>query len=613
MAVQGFRPGPGALVALLVVAGCNVQVVAPPKKDKPAVRATPAGAQAPAKSATADTASKLGAAPRAAVLLAPPPGENARLQGTVTIDANYLVAAGAGNVISQAGGPLVAAGAGNLVGPDGASLVGPDGATLVAAGGGNVVASEGLNLVGPDGASLIGPDGASLVGPDGASLVGADGGSLVGADGGSLVGADGASFRLAQAFSPAATLSPAVALSPARSLSPAVAFSLAQAPSLAPAQPAARPPLPALGQLLPAAAMRVGLIDLRDGKPLAVGVDGDGKPVYTVYSNLAGRFELFVPAALKDYVRVVAEAPGKPDARLRYDSIVRADEEPDDVDEDTARVGRFLRAAFAARFEQLMMMTKEELQGELEADRPLNTGRPEYFQTLAKPLLLFFGEMSSRRGFPRMDPVRRRAIAQAAADRVLAACDFTNVTTADLEPLYHPKDPNERALDAFRDAMKRIRTDVKPLLEAEGSQAFSLRLAKLTATLKPDGTPLYPIAKPADVTTLIVQKYLARRPTGTDIGPEAAAAAMHEVVGLLNALGILSDEDRSGRLSAAGRAVIYHMLYVFNYKDNPDPATIKYGPVGQGVIDYLWTVETGVAGDLGRPSPAPAAASRGGT
>ncbi len=536
MADVRIRPGLGALVALLVVAGCNVPVTPSTKKDKPPARA--ATAESPLPAASAQRGEPASRAPRAASLLQAPAGASARLRGTVSIDASYMVAAGAGNVLSPNGSPIVAAGAGNLIGADGASLVGPDGASLVAAGAGNIVAAGGLNLIGADGASLV--------------------------------GADGASFRLAQA------------------------------PAAAPAPP--------LGEVLPAAAMRVGLIDLRDGKPLPVGVDADGKPVYTVYSNLKGQFELFVPAALAGYVRIAAEAPGRADARLRYDTIVRADEDPDDIDEDTARVGRFLRSAFAIRFEQLMSMSQAELQSELEAERPLDPTKPEFFHTFAKPMLIFFGELSRRRGFPLMDPVKRRAIAQTAADRLLAECDFSNVTTADVQPGYTPKDPNERALDAFRDAMKRIRTDVGPLLAAAGSESFSARLATLSGARRPDGTP-YQIVKPADLTAFIVQAYLADQRAGADIGPEADTERMHKVNLMLEALGILAPEDRAGRMSAAGRAVTHHMLYVFKFKDNPDPHAIEYGPVGQGIIDYLWDVETGVATDLGRPSPGPAPVS----
>ena len=521
MIARSVRPVCGALGALLFMAACQVETLPAPKRSAQPGRPTQAASQASPAPAV-----------RAPELLRPPPGEVARLKGVVSVDAGYMVAAGAGNLHALQGAPLVAAGAGNLIGPDGASLIGADGATLVAAGGGNIVAAGGLNLIGADGASLV--------------------------------GADAASFKLAQA-SPAA----------------------------------------GIGDVLPAAAMRVGVIDLRDGKPVPIGVDSRGEPVYSVYSDLAGGYELFVPRSLAGYVRIVAEA-AVADERLVYDAIVRADAAPDDIDEDTARLGRFLRSVFAIRFEQMMAMTRAELEAELEAPRALDPNKPEYFQTYARPMLIFFADMSERRGFAVMDPVKRRAIAQIASDRLLAACDFSNVRTADQVPSYVPADPNELALDAFRDSMKRIRLDARPLLEAQGEVAFSARLLEL-ASRRLTGVRPYPIKKPADLAAFIVRAFLSDRREGVDIGGSADTERILHAEGLLDELGILSPEDRSGRLRAAGLAVVYHMLYVLKFQDNADPANQPYSPVGQGIIDYLWTVETGVASAQGRPDPRPAA------
>ncbi len=281
-------------------------------------------------------------APAPPSVLRRPTGAAVPLTGTVRMDASYLVAAGAGNVLGQGTGQIVAAGGLNLIGADGASLIGADGASLIGADGaslvgadgasivaaatGNVIALGGLaagalapadasgNLVAAGGLNLIGADGASLVGADGASLVGADGASLVGADGASLVGADGASFRLAQA------------------------------------QPQPQAPTPVAGTQLPAAGLRVSVVRLSDHTYLPLGLDAAGQPVHAVYSNAQGAYEVWIPATERGNVAVVASVPGQTDARLNLNLLT----EPGQggalaVDEVSALTARYLRLGLTRR------------------------------------------------------------------------------------------------------------------------------------------------------------------------------------------------------------------------------------------------------------------------
>ena len=101
--------------------------------------------------------------------LRPPPGATSKLAGTIRVDAAYMVAAGAGNILSHNGAQIVAAGGLNLIGADGASLVAAGAGNLVAAGAGNLVAAGGLNLVAGAGGAIVAAGAGNLVGPDPAS------------------------------------------------------------------------------------------------------------------------------------------------------------------------------------------------------------------------------------------------------------------------------------------------------------------------------------------------------------------------------------------------------------------------------------------------------------
>ena len=101
--------------------------------------------------------------------------------------------------------------------------------------------------------------------------------------------------------------------------------------------------------------MIVSVADLRTGKPVALGTDQAGKPVYEVYSNAKGAFELYVPADLAGTVRVDARVPGATDPRLTYAVLVPPGGQPAKIDEDTALVTRFLGDSWRGRMAQLMV------------------------------------------------------------------------------------------------------------------------------------------------------------------------------------------------------------------------------------------------------------------
>lgn len=168
-----MRRRAAAAAIMLALSACQVQNAptgvaksARPSTGPGTASATPSAAPTMgASAAPRATASPAGPAaspsPAALERLVAPSGATSKLTGTIKVDATYMVASGAGQILSHNGaqvvapkgtnlvaagaGNLVAAGAGNLVAAGGLNLVAAGGLNLVAAGAGNLVAAGGLN------------------------------------------------------------------------------------------------------------------------------------------------------------------------------------------------------------------------------------------------------------------------------------------------------------------------------------------------------------------------------------------------------------------------------------------------------------------------------------
>jgi hypothetical protein len=114
------------LLAGLVLAGCTVTAPQP----TPSARASRAPSPSPAASAKP-------------TLLARPAGQVTVLSGQVTLDANYIVAQGAGNVISTDGSSLINNGGSTLAVEEGNAIIGNDGASLINDGGSTLINNGG--------------------------------------------------------------------------------------------------------------------------------------------------------------------------------------------------------------------------------------------------------------------------------------------------------------------------------------------------------------------------------------------------------------------------------------------------------------------------------------
>ncbi len=442
-----------ALLATLVLASTTAacQTAAPrvdlpdarnARSERPRAEAT----RTPARPGEAPAAPVVTSAPAARVSQAPvatgqllrPAGDSTVLAGSVAVDASYLVAKGGGNILSHNGALIIAAG--------GASLVGADAASLIAAGAGNLIATGAGNLIAAGAGNLIA----------------AGAGNLVAAGAGNVVAPNGARYRLAAA---AATDV-------------------------------------ALGAVLPAAGMQLAVRDLRNGAPVALGADAAGQPVFAVYSNADGAFELYVPKALASNLRVEARVPGAQDPRLAYEVLALPGGAPAAIDEDSALVYHYLAESWRGRMRSLMteLAVEPPRSDEAVIRKLYGRGGTAAFQAmlgLLKPLIT-----ELRAGMKAADVASPAAIAAAsarAADTVLARIDLSGLV-AKQAPEYAPfLTGEEKAFTVFIDAVKQVRAAAAAQMRAAGPAG---RAAFLTAA--PYAASDARIAKPSDVPAYIV-------------------------------------------------------------------------------------------------------------
>ncbi len=293
------------LAALLALALAACTLPAPTKAPKSGASVTPRSRVTSPRPGAAGTAAKL----------AKPQAGTTALRGRVTLEAAYALARG-GTLLPRTGeqGAAVAA-AGLRLDAASGRLLSDQGGLLVSDAGGNVVAPGGAGLA-PDlgdgtllaGGALISDAAGGLISDAAGSLVGNNAGGLVANNAGAAV----ARFGLTQADRPAA------------------------------------------GTELPVAGMLVSVVSLTDRSYLPLGQDAAGKPVYAVYSNVAGEFEVHVPDDAPANLLVVASAAGERDRRLSLNVVVTDRAGAAQVDELGRLVTRYVRRAFTGRLAAML-------------------------------------------------------------------------------------------------------------------------------------------------------------------------------------------------------------------------------------------------------------------
>jgi hypothetical protein len=191
-------------------------------------------------------------------------------------------------------------------------LIGNDGASVLAAGADSLITNDGGSLITNDGGSIVAQGGGNVVAP--ASLIAQDGGSIISNDGASAVAPRTRHLLEAGAGTP-----------------------------------------------LAAAGMVVYARSLTTHQPIEIGRDKDDQPVYAVYTNLKGGYELYLPPAQVDNVEVVAFVPGKPDPRMRFQTVAPPTATEAPVGDDTSIIVNYVRAGYRTFARRLIATNNAEI------------------------------------------------------------------------------------------------------------------------------------------------------------------------------------------------------------------------------------------------------------
>ena len=510
--LPGLLGLPGRRPALLLVASllaaCQLNAPTPPRATRSPAPA-PAGASPKASARPTGAPASKAPAPAAAVMLAPPAQGAVTLSGTLRVDPTYLVAAGAGNILSHNGGQIVAAGGLNLVGADGGSLVGADGGSLVGADGGSLVAAGAGNVVAVTGSQIVAAGGLNMVAAGGGNIVAAGGLNMVAAGAGNLVAAGAGNYALAQA---------------------------------------AAAPGPAASTELPAAGMLVSVVSLSTRRYLPIGKTPTGEDVYAVYSNAQGGFAVTVPAGEETNVMVVASLPGRQEAGTILNAITPPQASLE-VDEDAATVTRYLRRVLVGRIADIIAADSlDEANQLIDVETGLSHGEGFSARDQLKAILVRLREIaaiapgqalgSSDRA-PRLR--HAEAIAQAIVDAAVSRLSLRDFTinpaivpewAASPRKLVLPGDDADRVLPILARCFEELRTRAEVAMRdpAGGWKPFGAGFFQRvavgsapddwfrTSTQRQDWfaqilerypTDPYPISKPSQVGDFLVDRYMA--------------------------------------------------------------------------------------------------------
>jgi sugar lactone lactonase YvrE len=360
---------------------------------------------------------------------------------------------------------------------------------------------------------------------------------------------------------------------------------------------------PAPGTALPGAGLEVGVVSLADGKPLPVGVDGQGKPVYAAFTDAAGSYHLYLPAGLAGNVRVVAVAPESDDPRLEYGAVGRADALANvQIDEVSALIAAYLRLRFTRGMEYLL--------GHDAAIGKVNelAGNPVLAAALAG-LADELREALEGAGFQALAPAQKREALQHVADALVARIELDKVVTSSTVRGWKT-DGHEQAMGAMAGIVRTMARNAATLLARDPAyfegRPYLLQLNRARAAA---GVPLLHIRRPIDVASFVLGEYLASTDERdfakldhvlVDLGIEATerlhfrAAGGGVYIALAGTL-VGNPEVKDAVLATAGAAVAAAKAYAPADPATPEPAP-ALSPAAAPAVNVTTIAGTGAPG-----------------
>jgi hypothetical protein len=341
-----------------------------------------------------------------------------------------------------------------------ASTVG--GGRIITNGGGQGIAFGAANLIGNNGGNLISDHGGGLVSKVKAPIPG-----LIGNNGGNLVSKvkTPEGYRLAQAGGSVA-----------------------------------------VGETLPAAGLVLQVFSLRNGAILPLGEDAAGQPVYEVYSDAKGEYQLYLPDAEINNVLLVASVPGKVDRRLNYSLLVPKQEARLTMDEDTSLVSDFLRQAFTDNMEAdfKIYVAAASLEAAVKDNRD---NQAPTFQAIREAMRRKLFTAAEASGVKQYDATRLRILAQRVTDTALSRMKLLEIQTDYAhEQLTLPNEPAVPALGKLLKEMREMfRGHMRELTVAGEDIKAEYDTSPLLIEVNKYTKPPFEIRTPADAVVFMVR------------------------------------------------------------------------------------------------------------
>lgn len=369
---------------------------------------THTSAASPAATATATANAKPASPTAAQPTLAPPSSAAAvlkapatptrTLEGVVTLAASGLAAQGA-TIIGSNGANVAVLADNALLSNNGGSLV-DAGGSLLASGQGNLIPTGATT----GGAAMLAQDDTVVAA---GSLISDNAGSLVSNNAGSIIANHAAGRRVLDVASTAN---------------------------------------------VPVAGMLVSAVSLKTREYLPLGVDADGKQIYTVLSDLKGGYKLYLPADAGNVV-IAVSAPPRARASVNLNALTTttaAASAPVPADEDTNIATRLMRKAFIDHLADFLT--------NLDALPPVSAANP------ASGLIISLGKLVNDHarldGIPQGPDAARipevHALAQRLVDIQLGQADLSQLT---VDAAYSPgwTGSKERVYDAMVASFRALR------------------------------------------------------------------------------------------------------------------------------------------------------------
>ncbi|MDB5102241.1 MAG: hypothetical protein JWM80_6662 [Cyanobacteria bacterium RYN_339] len=512
-----------SLVVAIATTACQ-----PRTSPTPVVRSPKALAASPVASALP--------APR---LLQKPRESYATLAGSVKLDGAYIVAQGGGNLVGASGAQVVAAGGGTIISTNGGGIISTNGggiisgngsavisgngSAIISTNGGGIVAQGGGNIISGNGSAIVAQGGGNIVAQGGGNIVAQGGGNIISTNGGGIISGNGSAVISGNG-------SAVISGNGSAFISGTGSAVISGTGSALAARPAQRSLLAAAAAQVPVAGMPVGLFSLATHQEIPVGVDLDGKAVYTVYTDLQGRFELFPPSGETGNVLVVAHVqPQSQDPRFHV-ALVTPARAGADLDEDSTALTALIRTSFVRRLERILVAKDEEVAG---VTQDLLGEFPDLPKTFSAPLADMVTAMhanASSAHLPGLPPEQVQPLAQRVADLMVRELELQADAEAAIKIVVGSGPPTPY-FPAMLAAFARCRAGA-----AEHDQAyFDAQPWFQTVQERRKGAGLAPnrIQKPADFNAFVTDAYFAEADPRA-LAAKAASAATPDLFGILD-------------------------------------------------------------------------------